>query len=341
MILTVMILGICVLAFLLVRNLRRTLYEYKNINYIAAVLFILISITAVLLKKGGSTEGPAGLITGLPRFFVSYALFAFFLLAVLLGISNISLIVHEGFRIKNLLGVILSGLYIAATYVVYILTGDSPFMRALSVFLTMMLCYFECVLAGTGIMGYLAARQRPGYDKDFIIIPGCSISRSGGLLPLLKGRTDAAIRYAWRQEIESGKPCRYVPSGGQGSDEIMSEGSAMELYLLAHGAEQYEVFPERESTSTYENMLFSKRIIDGVMPDARIAFATTNYHMLRCGLICHDLGIDAEGIAGGTKWYFWPNGFVREFVAILNMHRRGHIVMCIAGALISAIAVII
>ena len=37
------------------------------------------------------------------------------------------------------------------------------------------------------------------------------------------------------------------------------------------------------------------------------------------------LGIEAEGIASSTKWYFWPNGFAREVIAIFNMTRKTHI----------------
>ena len=189
-------------------------------------------------------------------------------------------------------------------------------------------------MLGIIIMGWIAALQKPQYNKDFIIIPGCSISKTGGLLPLLRGRTNRAVRYAWDQEIATGKKVCYVPSGGQGADEIMSEGSAMELYLLAHGAETDEVFPERESTSTYENFAFSKKVIDAQSSGAKVAFSTTNYHVLRCGLLARRVGLDAEGIASRTKWYFWPNGFAREVVAIFAMSRKAH---AIAAAVITAL----
>lgn len=337
----IMVLLMVILALLLRKSLRKTLYDYKNINYIAAILFIAASLLAVLLKKGGVGQGPVGMIWGLPRFFISYALLAFLVLAVLLAISNIALIRHEGFRVTNLLGIILGGLIVVGSFVILIIAGLGPVCYAIAVFFTMMICYFECILIGTGIMGYLSARQKPGYDKDFIIIPGCSISKSGGLLPLLKGRTNRAINYAWEQEIACDKPVKYVPSGGQGPDEVMSEGSAMEYYLLSHGAEFDEVFPEKKSRNTYENFKFSKEIIDQLDPDAKIAFATTNYHMLRCGLICRELGFDAEGIASSTKWYFWPNGFVREFIAILAMRKKGHLIMAVCAALLSILCILI
>ena len=74
-----------------------------------------------------------------------------------------------------------------------------------------------------------------------------------------------------------------------------------------------------------------------VKPDAKIAFATTNYHMLRSGILARKAGIDAEGIAGDTKWYFWPNGFVREFFAILALNVRAHIITASAAAVLCAV----
>lgn len=342
------------------RSLRKTLYAYRNIMLIALVLFIGAFIAAMLVffvrtAGGFSAAALYEEVVSFPRRFSYWAVFVLSALCVLVGISNVALMCREGFRPKNALSLLVAALYIGGTFVVYwlsdlvenkllagsALASSSGFVfvkTALPLFLLLLLCYFECILAGTAVMGWLAARQVPGYDKDFIIILGCSIDRRGGLLPLLKGRVNRAIRYAWDQEIASGKPLKYVPSGGQGPNEVMSEGSAMELYLLTRGAEPDEVFPEKESRTTHENMLFSKRIIDTLKPDAKIAFATTNYHMLRSGIIAQQCGIDAEGIAGQTKWYFWPNGFIREFFAILKMHVRVH---AAAAAVIAAGSVLV
>ena len=110
----------------------------------------------------------------------------------------------------------------------------------------------------------------------------------------------------------------------------------MELYLLSHGAEDDEVFPEKKSVNTLENLQFSKKVADGIKPDAKFAFATTNYHIFRSGILAREAGLDAEGIASDTKWYFWPNGFVREFFAILSMHRKAHAVFAALAAVVCA-----
>ena len=341
------------------KSLDVTLYSYKNIMLVGGILFVSImalvqfSYAISFLIKNGETEvNMFADLMKFPRQFSYYATFVIVVLCVLLGVSNIALMRHEGFRPRNAWSVVIAAFYIGGTALIYAFTdvldvkamelynegGNTALIwlnTTVPVFFLLMLCYFECVLAGTAIMGWKAARQVPKYDKDFIIILGCSIDKKGGLLPLLRGRVNRAMRYAWDQEICTGKPLKYIPSGGKGTNEVLSEGSAMELYLLSKGAEPYEIIAEKESTTTEENFIFSKKIIDSLKPDAKIAFATTNYHMLRSGIFAQRAGIDAEGIAGDTKWYFWPNGFIREFFGILVINIKAHITVALLVAALS------
>ena len=349
---------IWVMASALRASLRETLYSYANIGLIGGILYVFVMELVILsslisaLRSGGMTLSTIyRSMLSFPRQFSYYAVFFLMALCVLLGVSNIALIRHEGLCLNNALSLLLAAFYVGGTFAVYAVSdllsekvfglSAHPVAAVLNtvipLFLLLMLCYFECILVGSAVMGWLAAREKPDHDKDYIIILGCSIDKRGGLLPLLKGRVNRAIRFAWEQEIATGRPVRYVPSGGQGPNEVLSEGSAMELYLLSHGAEDYEVFPEKKSVNTWENMCFSKKIIDGLKPDAKIAFATTNYHMLRSGILARRAGIDAQGVAGDTKWYFWPNGFIREFFGILTLNVKAHIWVAAISALTCAI----
>lgn len=89
------------------------------------------------------------------------------------------------------------------------------------------------MLIGAIICGIIAARRQPPYDRDYIIILGCGISRDGSLLPLIRGRVDRAIDFYNKQLAQTGKKAVFVPSGGQGDDEIISEGEAMRYYLIS------------------------------------------------------------------------------------------------------------
>ncbi|MBQ0018657.1 MAG: hypothetical protein KBS63_05620 [Clostridiales bacterium] len=63
----------------------------------------------------------------------------------------------------------------------------------------------ECMLIGAIICGIIAARRQPPYDRDYIIILGCGISRDGSLLPLIRGRVDRAIDFYNKQLAQTGK----------------------------------------------------------------------------------------------------------------------------------------
>lgn len=354
---------------LLVKSLHKSLYYYRNAAYLAGILFtstLMVSLYYYLLScllqtKQLTLRYMFIEFVNFPNRFAMFAIPVFTIICTLIIISNISLIRHEGLRPKNVLGVVLGAFIIGGTFIIHHLgevisdkilapagLATNPYLVAantyFNLFLILLMCYFECFFIGIVIMAYIAAKQKPKYDKDFIIILGCSIDKKGGLRPLLKGRTNRAIRYAWEQEIATGRPVKYVPSGGKGTDEMMSEGSAMELYLLAHGAEEDEVLAEKNSTTTYENFLYSKKIIDEIDPDAKVCFATTNYHVFRSGILARMAGLDAEGVSSKTKWYFWPNGFVREFIAILNMRKKEHLKVVgvlFAGCVILAVLSVI
>ncbi len=323
----------------LIKSLFDSLYHYRNVMLIAGIIFsgmLIFTLYSYLIECLMQTKELTlryifKEFVNFPNKFANYTIPVFAIICLLITISNISLIRHEGLRPKNLLGVLLGGMFVGGTFGLRFLSSmsESYILSYVILFCELMLCYLECFFLGTVLMAYLAAKQKPRYDKDYAIILGCSIDKKGGLLPLLKGRTNRAIKFAWEQEIATGKSVRYIPSGGQGPNEIMSEGSAMELYLLSHGAESDEVYAEKESRNTYENFAYSKKIIDGLSEYANVCFVTTNYHMYRSGLLAQKAGINAEGIASRTKWYFWPNGFVREFFAILLMHKKVHICFAI------------
>ncbi len=357
-----LVISIIILALELKSSMAETLYSYKNIALIGWLIFSIIfavvidiQLTFCAFSGNMTAKFVFEIIKDFPKHFSYYAVFVMIAVCLVLGISNISLIKHEGLCLHNALCLILAVFYIGGTFLVYFIsyllknkvfvprgiTADPVFTvlnTLIPMFLLIMICYFECIFAATVILGWKAVRAVPKYDKDYIIILGCSIDKRGGLLPLLKTRVNRAIKFAWDQEIATGKPIKYIPSGGKGANEIMSEGSAMELYLLSHGAEDYEVMPEKASANTLENMKFSKKIIDGIHPGAKVAFSTTNYHILRSGIIAREIGLDAEGIAADTKWYFWPNGFIREFFGIIKITLKLHIA---AAAIIAAVCAVI
>ncbi len=303
------------------------MYSYAGVA--AAGAFIYLIILLVFLVSGNGVPAARELLMIFLIISSAVTLFLF--------VSNIPLLRHEGFRARNLTGTALGMAWISGNLICLAAGRIFADIPVLAGAIGSFGCYADLFLAGMHLSAFIAAMHKPAYDKDFLVILGCSISKSGGLLPLLKGRTNRAIRFAWDQERAVGKPARFIPTGGQGADEVISEGSAMEMYLLSHGAEKYEILAEKASKNTYENMLFSKKIIDAALPDAHICFVTTNYHVLRSGMLARKAGLKAEGLASSTKWYFWPNGLAREVFAVLSMYPLQHfaaaVICCIASLL--------
>ena len=254
-----------------------------------------------------------------------------FLFSLSLIVSNIALLRHERPRFQNLLGILLgliligagAGTYAASRFLYrYDLSYDA--MRAITMIrntVGLAFTYVECILLGTIICGLRAAKHVPAPDRDYILILGCCFRKDGTLTPLLKARVDKALDFWRMQKEKTGKAAFIIPSGGQGRNETMPEAKAMSNYIAGTDIPAAYVLPEDQSVNTFQNMQFSKDIIDGKNPDssaAKVCYVTTNYHVLRSGILANKVRLSAEGLGAKTKWWFWPNAFVRECAAFFS-----------------------
>ncbi|KRN98437.1 hypothetical protein IV57_GL001170 [Companilactobacillus kimchiensis] len=167
------------------------------------------------------------------------------------------------------------------------------------------------------------------YQANYLIVLGAGLINGDTVSRLLGNRIDAAIKFANKQ-IKKGRPTpKIVFSGGQGPDEKLSEAQAMADYAVAHGWDKDLVILEDKSRNTLQNMQFSKAIIakDYGSENAYIKFFSNNYHIFRAGLYAKMAGIAANGVGAPTRFYFLPNALIREFVAILLMNKKRHMIM--------------
>ena len=260
-----------------------------------------------------------------------------FLLLMCAGlfISNAALLRHEGARPANFLAAaaslaVIGGFFLANAVNNAFTSGSFEEYRlhsCLTSAVATCFVFMEAMLLGAMICGLIAALREPDYDRDYIIIHGCQIARDGAPLPLLRGRIDRALQFAARQKEKTGREAVFIPSGGQGKNECVSEGRSIADYLAAHGVPESRMLVEDQSVNTLENMRFSKQIIDEQDPRAKVAFSTTNYHVFRSGVLAQSVGLDAQGMGSPTKWYFWPNAFIREFIGLLVTERKAMIIL--------------
>ena len=102
-------------------------------------------------------------------------------------------------------------------------------------------------------------------------------------------------------------------------------GEAMKKYLIEQGIKEKNIIVENKSKNTYENIALSYKLIKN--KKANICYSTTNYHVLRAGLIATSQGLKLEGIGSKTKAYFWINAFIREYIATLYSEKKKHILI--------------
>ena len=317
-------------------QIRYNPYSYNTIFYFGFALFALsvlatLAILAVRILKSPEIYTGDEVLRALLGSAKTYMILsAPFLLvfSAALCVSNLALLRHEGRRLVNVLGIVLSVLLLAGAaglfWFDFAVSGSRTEVMIhdlITNFFAAIYLYFECMLIGTIVADAIAASYEPEKNKDFLIVLGCGLKPDGTPTPLLRGRLDRALAFYEAQKAETGKPLTFVTSGGRGSDETVSESAAMRQYLMAHGVPAERLIEEDRSTNTFENMQFSKEKIWEIDPGAKIAFSTTNYHVFRSGLFARRVKMRAVGMGAKTKWYFWPNAAVREFVGLLTKHR--------------------
>ncbi len=178
----------------------------------------------------------------------------------------------------------------------------------------------------------------PRTDKDFIIVLGAGLMNGDQVTPLLAQRIDRGITF-WKKQLEKNqKKAVVILSGGQGVDEKIPEGQAMKKYAISHGIPEKFSVAEIKSKNTFENMKFSKQIIDSFeLQDPKTVFVSNNYHIFRAARYARQAGLKAEGIGSQTSKFFLPNAVIREYLALLSNQRNWHIFGMVVMALLAIV----
>lgn len=167
------------------------------------------------------------------------------------------------------------------------------------------------VLLMINIFMIKSVRDYPENPQSTVIVLGCRVKGDRPSL-MLKRRLNSAYKYL------SENPGTFViVSGGKGSDEIMSEAQCMRDYLCNKGISSDRIIMEDKSSSTYENLKFSKGIIDENNLCSDIVIVTDGYHQLRAEMIAKGLGYEnISNISAPTSPWLVPTYWVREWFGI-------------------------
>ena len=182
---------------------------------------------------------------------------------------------------------------------------------------------FGAVVVAIGVN----AMNTPKTEADAVIVLGAGLVEGEWVSAHLAMRLDKAVEY-----LTENQRTVVVVSGGQGPDERISEALAMKNYLLQRGISEERILLEDQSTSTYENFMYSKVILDEFFierPDYEIVHITNNFHALRAGVYAKRVGFVAESLSSNSPMVTMLGDFSREYMALL---------ICGAEYVVSAVA---
>ncbi len=329
------------------RELRSSYFSYRATGELGLGIFLFLSgffqVGTVLPFLRGENAGTVwSLLVGIivsAQTFMRWTAVVLGAFSVIVAVSNIVLMKHEGVRPANMLGIGVAAVIIGGAafgiWVSYSLL-IFPLRNMLLNVYSGIFVYLECLLAATVIHAVRAGRHEPAYDRDYVIVLGCRIRPDGTLYPLIRGRVDRAIAFARAQENATGKPPILIPSGGKGNDEPEAEAEAMARYMIQQGIDPRQILIENRSATTRENLQFSRQLIRERGAGDKTAFSTSSYHVYRGGILAAEDGWSIDGMGSKTRWYFWPNAFLREFIGLLAANRVQQITAVVFIALLSA-----
>ncbi|MDD2981484.1 MAG: YdcF family protein [Hespellia sp.] len=257
------------------------------------------------------------------------------ILAVIFAIGMIAngliVISKEGFSIAHSLSLLVGAaiiVFIAAYLglILYVLHLQELSYGVYSIPRPLETAFFFCMeiaayvpLMMVGFVLYSVIYQKLPIKKnpDYIVVLGCGLS-GDHVTPLLASRLDCGITLDKKRGCKS----TFLVSGGKGSDEVISEAQAMENYLLEQGIPENRILKEDRSTTTRENLIFSKKIMEERTKDYYCVIATNNFHVLRAAIFAKAQGLNGEVIGGKTASYYHPVAVIREHVALILAYKK-------------------
>lgn len=145
-------------------------------------------------------------------------------------------------------------------------------------------------------------------NADYLIVLGARVK---GTVPslALKYRINAAADY-----MKNNNQTIAIASGGQGAGEDISEADAIKKGLMKKGIDESRIILEDKSTSTVENLTFSKKLIPAKAKTGVIV--TNDFHMYRASSMARDQGLKLSPLPAKTPLIAIPKSYGREYLAI-------------------------
>ncbi len=176
-----------------------------------------------------------------------------------------------------------------------------------------------CALLAVEVPIVKAAVEKPEPDAEYAVVLGAAVYGESPSITL-EHRLESAARY-----LSENPGTKAVVSGGQGEGEDVSEAECMRRYLTEHGIDPARILIEDKSTSTKENLAFSKAVVEADGGSvSRVVIVSSGYHLYRAKQIAAQLGYRASGAAAPDGYPIYMVGmYLREAVAVAKLWMFG------------------
>lgn len=297
--------------------------ERRRFSNGVLLLLGILCVGAALIGSGAEGAGPEILV------FFALALSPLLVLVLsgLLIFNGVVMLRREGVRLANLLSLGLGvALLVPYALLVAAVIAEWEVLGVLLLAVVLVAAYLGFVLVAFLFYSLVYGWVTRTDDAVAIVVHGSGLL-GDRVPPLLASRLDRALGI-WRADRAHGPSPLLVTSGGKGSDEKVAESTAMAAYLVEHGVRDDEILREDRSTTTRENLLFSRELLARQGIESRILLVTSNFHVLRTALLARSVGIDAQAVGAPTARYYLPSAILREYVGILVEHKVLNAAMC-------------
>ncbi len=160
------------------------------------------------------------------------------------------------------------------------------------------------------------AQNKPDHAVTAIVL-GCRVKGNRPTLELIR-RAEAAKTY-----LENNPDAVCIVSGGAGDGEEISEAECLFQLLTESGISAERILLEDRSTTTEENLAFSRQIMEERELGTEAVLITSGYHCYRAGILAGRQGITAYSCPAFTSVFYFPTAYLRELYAILYTWIRG------------------
>jgi uncharacterized SAM-binding protein YcdF (DUF218 family) len=317
-------------------------YHYRRAGLLSGFLFDLFlgSAAASYLFLAFSSDGWGNVLLSIPLIILlalSLLVFLFGLWALIFFFFMNAAVVfkRERHSLQNSLTLIMGIALLAFALVSFVIRISTQYIPlGISIVwnsLTAVLVFYQVHALVFLTSMALCCLSRPALRQDYIIVLGAGLV-DNEVTPLLAKRIQKALDFAEKQVAQTAKAPTLVLSGGRGSDERLSEAEAMANWVRlvsgTNGKNHPRLILEERSRNTLENMRFSKQLMDNESGTYHCIYSTNGYHLLRAGIYAKQAGLKmTSGIGAKTAAYYLPNAVIREYIAILSLHKKRFLII--------------